>query len=297
MKLAFSTLGCPAWPLDRVTAAVRELGYEGVELRLLDGERLRVKQAFQAAGIPIACVDTSARFTAPDAEARRAQERDVRAYLEMANDWEAPLVRIFGGNLAAGVSEAAGVEYLAESLNRLAPDAERAGVTIALETHDAFSAGRLVAEVLRRVPSRSVAALWDTHHPYRMGETPQQTWDFIGERLAHTHVKDARRRPDGGWQLVLLGHGEVPVKEALGVWAGHDYEGFVCVEWEKKWHPEIEEPEVAFPQHVRVLREYLASIATSPAVNAGPLRGLEAGVPGPATGPRGRGFPQRPAPG
>jgi sugar phosphate isomerase/epimerase len=280
MKLAFSTLGCPGWSLERVTATATELGYDGVELRLIDGEvippdlaageRQRVKRQFAGAGISIACLDTSARFTAPDPEARRRQEDDVRHYLRLANEWETGFIRIFGGNLAEGQSEAEGVAFLAESLERLAPDAERAGVVIALETHDAFSAGRLVADVLRRVPSPGVAALWDTHHPYRMGETVEQTWDYIGQRVVHTHVKDARRTPDGGWQLVLLGEGEVPVRSALATWMAHGYDGYVCVEWEKKWHPEIEEPEVAFPQHIDVLRRYLAEVAASPAVNAGP---------------------------
>lgn len=38
MKLGFSTLGCPTWSLEKVTGAARDLGYEAVELRLLDGE-------------------------------------------------------------------------------------------------------------------------------------------------------------------------------------------------------------------------------------------------------------------
>jgi fatty-acyl-CoA synthase len=94
-----------------------------------------------------------------------------------------------------------------------------------------------------------------------MGETAQQTWDYIGERMVHTHVKDAVRDPSErtGWKLVLLGEGEVPVKEAIATWARHGYDSYVCVEWEKKWHPEIPEPEVAFPQHIKVLREYLAA--------------------------------------
>ena len=268
MKLAFSTLGCPDWSLEQVTAAAREHGYEGVELRLVDGqivppdmaptERKRVRDAFKGASVPIVCLDTSSRFTARDPEDRRKQEDATRRYLELANEFEAPMIRIFGGNLSEGVTEAQGVEYLAESLNRLAPDAERAGVTIALETHDAFSAGKLVRDVMDRVPSRWAAPLWDTHHPYRMGETVEQTWDYVGQRMVHTHVKDARRKADGGWQLVLLGEGEVPVKEAIRVWAQRGYDWYVCVEWEKKWHPEIEEPEVAFPQHIKVLREYLA---------------------------------------
>jgi fatty-acyl-CoA synthase len=280
VKLAVSTLGCPGWTLDQVIASVKENGYEGVELRLVDGnvvppdlpaaERQRIKRVFQQADVPIACLDTSCRFTAPEAAERGRQEDDARRYLDLANEFGTPLIRVFGGNLAEGMSEAQGVELLAESLNTLAPSAERAGVTIALETHDAFSAGRLVGEVMRRVPSRAIAPLWDTHHPYRMGETPEQTWNYVGERMVHTHVKDARRNPDGSWQLVLLGEGEVPVKEAMTVWARQGYDGFVCVEWEKKWHPEIPEPEVAFPQHARVLREYLAQIAAAPSVNAGP---------------------------
>jgi sugar phosphate isomerase/epimerase len=274
MKLAFSTLGCPSWSIDQVVQSARELGYQGVELRLLNGdvippdlaagERQRVKRAFKEGSIDIVCVDTSARFTASDAAERRKHEEDVRGYLQLANEWEAPLIRIFGGNLPEGVTEAQGVEYLSASLNDLSADAERHGVTIALETHDAFSAGKLVAEVMKRLPSKFVAPLWDTHHPYRMGETVQQTWDYIGQRMVHTHVKDAVRDATErtGWKLVLLGEGEVPVKEAVAIWVRHGYDGYVCVEWEKKWHPDIPEPEVAFPQHIHVLRDYLAAAAS-----------------------------------
>ena len=37
-QLAFSTLACPSWPLDRVLAAARRLGYAGVELRFLEDD-------------------------------------------------------------------------------------------------------------------------------------------------------------------------------------------------------------------------------------------------------------------
>lgn len=46
------------------------------------------------------------------------------------------------------------------------------------------------------------------------------------------------------------------MKEGLRLLNAGGYDGFVSVEWEKKWHPEIAEPEVAFPQHIHVLREY-----------------------------------------
>ena len=57
---------------------------------------------------------------------------------------------------------------------------------------------------------------------------------------------------------MLTGKGEVPVKEQVRVLAANGYKGFYCYEWEKKWHPEIEEPEVAFPHYVGVMTDYLA---------------------------------------
>jgi fatty-acyl-CoA synthase len=63
-----------------------------------------------------------------------------------------------------------------------------------------------------------------------------------------------------GWQLVLLGEGEVPVREMLGLLAAGGYPGWISVEWEKRWHPEIEPPEVALPQHLAVLRPWITEI-------------------------------------
>jgi hypothetical protein len=48
------------------------------------------------------------------------------------------------------------------------------------------------------------------------------------------------------------------VKEQVKVLAAGGYKGFYCFEWEKKWHPEIEEPEVAFPHYTKVMAGYLA---------------------------------------
>ncbi len=84
------------------------------------------------------------------------------------------------------------IDLVAESLA-----AERHGVTICMETHDAFCRGEEAKGVLRQVDSPYVKAVWDVHHPYRMGEAVEDAWDFIGARLAHVHMKDAQRREDG----------------------------------------------------------------------------------------------------
>ena len=45
----------------------------------------------------------------------------------------------------------------------------------------------------------------------------------------------------------------------LGLLAAGGYRHWISVEWEKRWHPEIEEPEVALPQHLDLLRAWLES--------------------------------------
>ncbi len=269
MRFGFSTLGCPAWTAEQAVDAAVHLGYDGIEWRLLDGniidpvkDRERVKQAValsRAHGIDACALDTSCRFNLPDARAREQQLADLRAWIELAQVVQTPLLRVFGGADPADGPTASEDEvngWVGDALRAAAPDAERAGVTVALETHDAFSSARRTAAVLRLAPSPNVGAVWDSHHPYRVGETPEEVIAALGRRIVHVHVKDARRKaPDSNdWQLVLMGEGEVPVREQLQSLQRHGYDGWVCVEWEKKWHPEIPEPEVAFPQHLAWLR-------------------------------------------
>jgi sugar phosphate isomerase/epimerase len=144
-------------------------------------------------------------------------------------------------------------------LNRLASKAEEAGVALALETHDDFSRASDVAAVLRHVSSQSIGALWDTQPPYESGESTTQVLDLLGQRILHAHVKDARKASGGRSELVLLGEGEVPIREILRQLVARGYRGYAAVEWEKKWNPEIAEPEVALPQHLHMLREYVGT--------------------------------------
>ena len=76
-----------------------------------------------------------------------------------------------------------------------------------------------------------------------------------GARLAYVHVKDARRlTPDGSaWEIVLLGEGEVPVREQLDALHRHGYAGYLTVEWE--WRPAQVAPEVALAQHIAWLKD------------------------------------------
>lgn len=270
MKLAFSTLACPQWSTRQIIDHAIRLGYQGLELQLLDGEELdpvrdaaKIKRAVEqscAHGLEICAFDTSCTFNHPSVAARFAQVKNLRCWIRLAHDLHVPIVRIFGGEaLAAPRPDERTMERrVEEALCQVVLEAEEANVIIALETHDAFSSARRVANVVKKIRSPFVGAVWNIHHPYRSGESVEDVCRLLAEDIVLVHVKDARRTGRYGerWQATLLGEGELPVQEQLQALQQMGYTGYVSVKWAKKWHPDIPEPEIALPQHIRWLKQF-----------------------------------------
>jgi sugar phosphate isomerase/epimerase len=264
--LAFSTLAFPGTTLAKAASLGSEYGYQGIELRLIDGNlidpsmpaaaRAQVRRTVAAAGLPIIAVDSSIKLTGDD------PGPELSRFLDLASDWECPLVRVFGGSLSDDPGLRRGqLAAAARVLETAIPLAERAGVAIGVETHDDFSSAAVVAELLALVDSPRVGAVWDSHHPHRKGEPPADVYRLLARRLLLAQVKDASRIPGTAddWHLTLLGRGEVPVRPMLDLLIAGGYQGWISVEWEKHWHPEIEEPELALPQHLELLNAWLDS--------------------------------------
>jgi len=52
----------------------------------------------------------------------------------------------------------------------------------------------------------------------------------------------------------------LPLKDFLFVLKQIGYEGFLSLEWEKLWRPEIAEPEVVFPHYIKRMKELFMTI-------------------------------------
>jgi len=50
------------------------------------------------------------------------------------------------------------------------------------------------------------------------------------------------------------GEGIVPIPEILRSLKGIGFTGYVSVEWEKMWHPELEDSDVILPVYLKYLR-------------------------------------------
>ena len=61
---------------------------------------------------------------------------------------------------------------------------------------------------------------------------------------------------DGKEQYALMGKGNTPIFEAIDILVKNGYKGYFSFEWEKLWHPEIEEPEVALADYPKVMKQH-----------------------------------------
>lgn len=271
MKLAFTTLACPKWSLDEIIRNAKAWGYDGLELRGLQEEmflpkhpqlvpqhRDETRRKLHDVGLQLVSLGSSARLGVPEGEVVK-QLDEAKAYIELAAALDCQAVRVFGGNIPNGMDKDTYLSLVAERLQSLAEFAQPMGVKVAVETHDALVKAEDVAQILSKVPSGNAGCLWDVHHSVRAGETPEQSVNFLGKRIVATHLKDSVR-VDGRIRYVPVGQGDIPLRDALKALKRTGYQGFLTFEWEKRWHPELEEPEIVLPQFVTVVRAWLRGL-------------------------------------
>jgi sugar phosphate isomerase/epimerase len=266
VKFTLNTLGAPGWTLEETAKNTRAYGYAGVDLRLIDGEvislesvranRQRIKQLFPGDELPVATLATSVRLATREPQIRRATLEEGNAWIDLAAELQVPVIRFFAARNPPEMDLESSIQVVGEMLALLAERARQAKIKIGVETHDEFASARTVAGALAFAPTNITGAIWDMWHTSRAEESPAECVELLSGRIINVHLKDARRTVDG-WQLVLLGEGDIPVRDGLHQLQKFGYAGSISVEWEKKWHPEIAEPEIAFPQYMRVLRTYV----------------------------------------
>jgi sugar phosphate isomerase/epimerase len=272
LPIGFSTLGCPQWTWLQVLDFAAAHGYATVELRgiqtnmdltqvpELASDRLaETKRQLAARGLAVSCLGASAHMHEMDPAKHAVQLDEGRRFIDLAQALGAPYVRVFGDRYVAGVPRETMLAHIARGLRDLGDYAQPRGVTVVIESHGDFTDSPALLDILQRADSPAVALLWDAHHTFVSGkEAPEDTVRQLGRYIRHTHLKDSVPTGTGqGRRYVLTGTGAVPVRRQVAALAATGYRGLYSFEWEKRWHPEIEEPEVAFTQFATVAAEYL----------------------------------------
>ena len=269
LPIGFSTLGTPKWDWIHTLDFAAAHGFAAVELRGIQetmdlsqrpefqpGRLAQTKRELVDRGLVVPCLGASINMHEQDPAKLASAMAETRRFIDLASAMGTPYVRVFGNNWVKGMSREAVLAYVAKNFHELGEYARPRNVTVIIESHGDFVDSKTLSELLRLADSPAVALLWDAHHTFVGGESPEATVAQLGRYIRHTHLKDSV--PAGNdRRYVLTGTGEVPVRRQVEALARIGYRGYYSFEWEKRWHPEIEEPEVSIPQYATVMEEYL----------------------------------------
>lgn len=268
MKICFSTLACPNWTLPQVVELAARRGYEGLELRFLEEEDslwklaafqgkglIASKHMLQESGLCVACVGTSCRFHFPSGRERQQWIDEGKRMAELAAQLGSPGIRVFGDKIQPGASRDETRAWIADGIQRLAEAIEASGVGVWLESHGDFASSAETLRILRDSKSPHVGVVWDPANAFTDGgEDPVPAARKFGDVLRHVHLRDLDCSNEK-WHPVLTGQGRFPLRELVAELRRLNYSGFCSFEWEKKWIPELAEPEIAIPQFAAWFRQ------------------------------------------
>ncbi|MFI3229647.1 MAG: AMP-binding protein [Bacillota bacterium] len=257
MKLAFSTIGCPDFSWSEICSMAKDFGFNGIELRGIGSDSFsNLTKPFSNDNIAetmvelakrklsIACISSACALKYADKMEQNIAE--IKAHIDIAASIKCSYVRVLGDECAKVDGEVDDA-VVVTALKAIVPYAEANGVVLLIETNGVYADTARLAQVLHAVASDNVAALWDMHHPYRyMGETAGKTVENLGAYIKHVQIKDSVVE-NGETIYKIIGEGDLPVESFMLALNSINYEGFVSLEWLKKYAPYLQEAGIVFP--------------------------------------------------
>ncbi|MGN0589104.1 MAG: sugar phosphate isomerase/epimerase family protein, partial [Ruminiclostridium sp.] len=269
MKISFSTLACPDYSWTEIYTMAKDLGFNGIEVRGLGDELQAIKarpftpekidktiEKLTKLGIEIPCLSCGCCLKYADKKSESLEE--IKAYIALAKKLSTPYIRVLGDLTPAPDGEVDD-EVVASSLSEAAIEAEKNGVMLLVETNGVYADTARLRKLLDKVGSKAVGALWDMHHPYRyMNENGQTTVDNLGDYIKFIHVKDSVME-NGKPVYKLMGQGDMPIHEMLSSLRKMGYEGYISLEWVKRWSKDLYSAGVVFPQFAEYMKPYVTA--------------------------------------
>jgi len=255
MKISFSTLGCPGWSWEDMLSTAKDIGFDGIEIRGIGNELYapKVKQfaeenieltkkKLDKIGLEIPCL-TSACYLFDKANIEKHLQEGMD-YIELAEKLGTPYIRVLGD--AQPQPGNVDVNFVIANLKKLAEKAKSKGIKLLIETNGVFADSKVLKALLETVNSDSVGVLWDVHHPIRFfNESVEYTFENLKDYICFLHVKDSVVI-DGVVKYKMMGYGDIPIKNIIKLLKENDYEGYISLEWVKRWCLDLEEPGIVF---------------------------------------------------
>jgi sugar phosphate isomerase/epimerase len=233
--------------LDAQIAATRELGWRGIEMRLVsqDGKSVhfddvddaafeRIWEKLQAAGIAVPSYGTqianwsrriSVDFASDVQELKRIMPRMRKTGTRVARIMSYP---------NDGWEEKAWRTEVIRRLRELSKMAEDGGVVLGHENCSGY--GNLSAQhtldLLDAIKSPAFKLIFDSGNFWETGYDPFEFYQAVKSQVVHVHVKDYAHDAASpkGWKAVYPGEGEGRVAETVAALKRDGYDGWYSME-------------------------------------------------------------------
>ena len=248
----------------------KRLGVDGVELldffwKDRDAELPAVEAALMETNLPVGVYSVANNFVQSDPSARAASVQKITDGVDNAAHFGAKTVRVFGGDIAPGISYEQGLLWIVDGLKEAAAYAYGKNVTLALENHGKL-AGRSdqVETILNAVASPALKANPDTGNFLLVHQASHLAVAELATRAAMCHFKDFHVVPDhyAGFAYVgteglkfagtAIGEGDVDLPDCIASLRQAGFDGWLNIEYEGE-----EEASVAVARSVQYTRRLL----------------------------------------
>jgi len=267
--LSFSTLGCPDWSFPQIVDFAVLHGYKGLEIRGIKREMDLPKsdifspqnigstiQLMKDKGLRFVDLGSSCTLHFEEDTEREKNIAEGKRFIDLAQQINCPYIRVFPNLFPKGQDENLTILIITKNLHELGEYAKKKKVRVLMETHGDLVKTEDLEKIMRLTEHSNVGLIWDVSNMWTVTkEPPKEVYNKLKKYIYHTHIKDAKL-VDGKPQYTLLGEGEVPIFEAIDALSEGQYKGYYSFEWEKLWHPEIAEPEIAFAQYSKTMIQH-----------------------------------------
>jgi sugar phosphate isomerase/epimerase len=220
--------------------AVTALGWSAIELRTVGGTPLadlspsrfaEVADTVAAAGLRVVCVDSRiGNWARPASDPISYDTAELAVLARRCATLDCRFVRIMSWP-RGGLSDADWRRTVLARARRLADQAEQAGLTLLHENCAGWAGERAdrALELLTSVDSPALRLLFDVGNGIEYRYRALDLLRDLVPHVAHVHVKDAVRTPDGV-RYTLPGDGDCEVVDCLRLLAAQGYRGALSIE-------------------------------------------------------------------
>lgn len=273
LLLSFSSLGCPDWTFQQIIDFAVLHKYSGIELRGIQREldltkcpefstkqnRANTLKMMEDKGLKFVDLGSSATLHFADGATRLKNMEAAKQFIDLAQEIKCPYVRVFPNLFPKDQEREATIELISKGLTQLGDYARGSKVIVLMETHGDMVYSADIEKVMSASTHKHVGLIWDVTNMWSITkENPVEVYKKLKKYIRHTHIKDLKIAGEK-MQYTLLGEGDVPIFDAINALIAGDYKGYYSFEWEKMWHPELAEPEIALADYPIKMRTHFSN--------------------------------------